>query len=134
MRYTYLCFVFMCISTEKFKQINDDNEMNFNSKIGFSLFSVKPNENYTFQQQTAEALKRYTVQVAKQTHIGLQRIFLFIHGINSGYALWVCIFAFVFANDNLAAQFFETYRTIALITHALFYLFLALCIVDVLDR
>ncbi|CAF1274787.1 unnamed protein product, partial [Didymodactylos carnosus] len=43
----------------------------------------------SYQQQSAEMLKRYTVQVAKQTHTFLQRLFLFIHGINAGYAFWI---------------------------------------------
>jgi hypothetical protein len=112
-----------------FSSVNKDTAaLRLGNKPGQS-----PDYNYTFQQQTAEVLKRYTVQVAKQTHAGFQKIFLFIHGINSGYALWVCVFAFVFTQAN-PLQFFYTYRSIALITHLLFYLFLALCMVDVLDR
>ncbi len=79
-------------------------------------------------------MKRYTVHVAKQTHAVLQKFFLFIHGINAGYALWVCVFAFVFTDQDNIVSFFNIYRSIALITHLLFYLFLALCMVDVLDR
>ena len=103
------------------------------NKTGASPFKSGFNENFTFQQQTTEVLKRRTVQVAKQTHAAFQKFFLFIHGLNSGYALWICIFAFEFTNAN-AFNFFNTYRSIALITHLLFYLFLALSMVDVLDR
>lgn len=103
------------------------------NKSNGSPFTLGTNQNYTFQQQTAEVLKRYTVQVAKQTHAAFQKLFLFIHGINSGYALWVCIFAYVFTQTDLE-PFFKTYRNIALITHLLFYLFLAICMVDILDR
>ena len=86
------------------------------------------------QQQTAEVLKRYTVHVAKQTHAAFQKFFLFIHGLNSGYALWVCVFVYVFTQGGLIQSFFYTYRSIALITHLLFYLFLAISMVDILDR
>jgi len=106
----------------------DDAVVRFASRPG-----VGYDDTYTFQQQTAEILKRYTVQVAKQTHSALQKFFLFIHGINSGYALWICIFAYVFINAD-PTNFFNIYRTIALITHLLFYLFLAICMVDILDR
>lgn len=110
-------------------------ELRITNKSGQSPFKLGYADNYTFQQQTAEVLKRYTVQVAKQTHAAFQKIFLFIHGINSGYALWICIFSFVFTDgDNNALNFFNIYRSIALITHLLFYLFLCLSMVDVLDR
>ncbi|CAF1563276.1 unnamed protein product [Rotaria magnacalcarata] len=108
-------------------------ELRIGNRAAQSPFKSAYADSYTFQQQTAEVLKRYTVQVAKQTHAALQKLFLFIHGINSGYALWICIFVFVFTQDN-PTNFFTTYRSIALITHLLFYLFLALCMLDVLDR
>ena len=111
----------------------DSATLRFGNKPGQSPFTLGYDQNYTFQQQTAEVLKRFTVHVAKQTHAAFQKLFLFIHGINSGYALWVCIFAYVFTNGDIF-NFYNTYRTIALITHLLFYLFLALCMVDVLDR
>jgi hypothetical protein len=118
---------------ETFSSVNKDTAALHLNKTGQSPFTLGHDTNYTFQQQTAEVLKRYTVQVARQAHAAFQRFFLFIHGINSGYALWVCIFAYVFTQPDPIA-FFNIYRTIALITHLLFYLFLALCIVDVLDR
>ncbi len=119
---------------ETFSSVNKDTAaLRFGTKSGQSPFLSGYDDNYTFQQQTAEVLKRYTVHVAKQTHAAFQKFFLFIHGINSGYALWVCVFAFVFTNSD-PFKFFNIYRSIALITHLLFYLFLALCMVDVLDR
>jgi len=120
---------FIFFFSEKISSVNkDDAVVRFASRPG-----VGYDDTYTFQQQTAEILKRYTVQVAKQTHSALQKFFLFIHGINSGYALWICIFAYVFTNAD-PTNFFNIYRTIALITHLLFYLFLAICMVDILDR
>ena len=119
---------------ETFSSVNKDAvAARFGTKPGQLPFGGGYDDHYTFQQQTAEVLKRFTVHVAKQTHRAFQKFFLFIHGINSGYALWVCVFAFVFTNGNTLG-FFNIYRTIALITHLLFYLFLALCMVDVLDR
>lgn len=119
---------------ETFSSVNKDAAaVRLATKPNGSPFTIGMNQNYTFQQQTAETLKRFTVQVAKQTHAAFQRFFLFIHGINSGYALWVCIFAYVFTETNIDS-FFQTYRNIAMITHLLFYLFLALCMVDILDR
>lgn len=108
-------------------------ELRLANRAAQSPFHPGYSTNYTFQQQTAEVLKRYTVQVAKQTHAAFQKIFLFIHGINSGFALWICVLAFIFTRDD-ATHFFTTYKTIALVTHILFYLFLALCMLDVLDR
>lgn len=122
------------LSSETFSSVNKDAvAARFGTKPGQLPFGGGYDDHYTFQQQTAEVLKRFTVHVAKQTHLAFQKFFLFIHGINSGYALWVCVFAFVFTNGN-SLGFFNTYRTIAMITHLLFYLFLALCMVDVLDR
>ncbi|CAF3457668.1 unnamed protein product [Rotaria sp. Silwood1] len=119
---------------KKFSSVNKEAaEARIGNKAGQSPFQLGYVDNYTFQQQTAEVLKRYTVLVAKQTHVALQKFFLFIHGINSGYALWICIIAFVFTQDN-ATNFFNVYAKIALITHLLFYLFLSICMVDVLDR
>ena len=89
----------------------DAAALHFGNKPGQSPFALGYDDNYTFQQQTAEVLKRFTVQVAKQTHGAFQKFFLFIHGINSGYALWVCIFAFVFTGSN-PTQFFYNYRSI----------------------
>ena len=122
------------IFLETFSSVNKDTAAaRFGTKPGQYPFGGGSDINYTFQQQTAEVLKRFTVQVAKQTHVAFQKFFLFIHGLNSGYALWVCVFAFVFTDGN-SLGFFNIYRTIALITHLLFYLFLALSMVDVLDR
>lgn len=122
------------LSVETFsREKRSEAEVRFGNRTGTSPFGVGFTDQQTFHQQTAEVLKRYTVQVARQTHGVFQRIFTFIHGINSGYALWFCIFAYVFTQSN-AYAFFDTYRSIALISHVLFYLFLALCIVDVLDR
>ncbi|CAF1278833.1 unnamed protein product [Adineta ricciae] len=119
----------------KFSSVNKDAAtVRLGNRSGQSPFTLGYDDHHTFQQQTAEVLKRFTVQVAKQTHSALQKFFLFIHGINAGYALWVCVFAFVFTNDNSICQFFQVYRNIALITHLLFYIFLAICMVDVLDR
>ena len=120
--------------SETFSSVNKDAvAARFGTKPGQLPFGNGYDDHYTFQQQTAEVLKRFTVHVAKQTHLAFQKFFLFIHGINAGYALWVCVFAFVFTNGS-PLGFFNIYRTIALITHLLFYLFLALCMVDVLDR
>ncbi|UJR28760.1 hypothetical protein I4U23_009986 [Adineta vaga] len=118
----------------KFSSVNKDAAtVRIGNRTAQSPFTIGYDDNHTFQQQTTEVLKRFTVQVAKQTHSALQKFFLFIHGINAGYALWVCVFAFVFTDDN-PTSFFTIYRTIALITHLLFYIFLAICMVDVLDR
>ncbi|CAF2927966.1 unnamed protein product [Rotaria sp. Silwood2] len=119
---------------KKFSSVNKETaEARIGNKAGQSPFQLGYANNYTFQQQTAEVLKRYTVQVAKQTHAAFQKFFLFIHGINAGYALWICVIAFVFTQID-AFNFFNAYQSIALITHLLFYLFLAICMVDVLDR
>ncbi|CAF0814567.1 unnamed protein product [Adineta steineri] len=117
-----------------FSSVNKDAAtVRIGNRSGQSPYTLGHDDSYTFQQQTAEVLKRYTVHVAKQTHAAFQKFFLFIHGINSGYALWVCVFSFVFISGE-GSEFFTIYRTIALITHLLFYLFLAICMVDVLDR
>ncbi|CAF0935272.1 unnamed protein product [Rotaria sordida] len=119
---------------KKFSSVNKETaEARLGNRAGQSPFQLGHVDNYTIQQQTAEVLKRYTVHVAKQTHAAFQKFFLFIHGINSGYALWICVIAFVFTQER-AFDFFYVYRSIALITHLLFYLFLAICMVDVLDR
>ena len=129
-----ICSEQIFLSVETFtREKRSEAEVRFGNRTGTSPFGIGFTDQQTFHQQTAEVLKRYTVQVARQTHGVFQRIFTFIHGINSGYALWFCIFAYVFTQSN-AYAFFDTYRSIALISHVLFYLFLALCIVDVLDR
>lgn len=122
------------LCSEGFSKVNREVLNNAEkSPSRLSPFASGVPDQYAMQQQTAEILKRYTVQVAKQTHTAIQRFFVFIHGINAGYALWICIFAYVFSVP-LGRQFFEIYRSIALVMQVIFYLFLAMCIVDTLDR
>lgn len=86
-----------------------------------------------------------TPRIALKTHKFMRALFLLIQGVNIGFLVWQSVIAYTVDVDSFILPFnssdvpkelpyFYVFRDLIMPIHCLSYFFLAICIVDCLDR
>jgi hypothetical protein len=80
-----------------------------------------------------------TPRTALKCHRLVRLVLLFVHGLNCGFQFWTTVAVNLVYTQNNTSDFanskiFDIFRNLILPVHCLSYLFIALCIVDIMDR